>query len=124
MTLRVRIAASASVAVALAVLAAAVGVYLAVRSDLRAQIDGALTQRAQAFAAPPPFHPAPGPAGANPASRRDGEATPPPGGGGGPHHRDEGFPRAVEPARFGGASGYVQFISPQGAVAVPGGQGS
>ena len=124
MTLRVRIAASASVAVALAVLAAAVGVYLAVRSDLRAQIDGALTQRAQAFAAPPPFHPAPGAAGANPASRPDGEATPPPGGGGGPHHRDEGFPRAVEPARFGGASGYVQFISPQGAVAVPGGQGS
>jgi two-component system sensor histidine kinase MprB len=34
------------------------------------------------------------------------------------------LPRAVEPARFGGASGYVQFISPQGAIDVPGGQGS
>src|SRR5439155_2469165 len=32
--------------------------------------------------------------------------------------------RAVQPARFGGASGYVQFISPQGLVRVPGGQGS
>ena len=119
-----RIAAVASVAVALAVLVAAVSVYLAVRSDLRAQIDQALTQRAQAFAAPAPFRPAGGPAGANPARSHGRQAVPPPDEAGGAHHPDEGFPRAVEPARFGGASGYVQFISPQGAVAVPGGQGS
>jgi two-component system, OmpR family, sensor histidine kinase MprB len=121
-TLRVRIAAGASVAVALAVLAAAVSVYVAVRSDLRAQIDGALTQRAQAFAPPPALGPVGGPGGANPAPSHGGQPLAP------PHelarHHDEAFPRAVEPARFGGASGYVQFISPQGAVAVPGGQGS
>jgi two-component system sensor histidine kinase MprB len=121
-TLRVRIAAGASVAVALAVLVAAVSVYVAVRSDLRAQIDGALTQRAQAFAPPPAPGPVGGPAGANPAPTHGGQPAPPPDERA--RHHDEGFPRAVEPARFGGASGYVQFISPQGAVAVPGGQGS
>jgi two-component system, OmpR family, sensor histidine kinase MprB len=34
------------------------------------------------------------------------------------------FPGRVEPEPFGAASGYVQFISPQGEVSVPGGQGS
>ncbi|HEY4812048.1 MAG TPA: HAMP domain-containing sensor histidine kinase, partial [Solirubrobacteraceae bacterium] len=34
------------------------------------------------------------------------------------------FPGHVEPAPFGGASGYVQFISAQGRVFVPGGQGT
>jgi hypothetical protein len=48
-TLRVRIAAVASLAVALAVLVAAVSLYLAVRSELRGQIDQSLTQRAQEF---------------------------------------------------------------------------
>ena len=38
--------------------------------------------------------------------------------------RPEGFPGSVEPAPFGGASGYVQFVSQQGQVYVPGGQGS
>ena len=53
MTLRARIAAVASVAVALAVLAAAVSLYLAVRSDLRGQIDQSLNQRSRVFLSPP-----------------------------------------------------------------------
>ena len=52
MTLRSRIAAVASLSVALGVLAAAVGAYLAVRADLRGQIDSSLRQRAQGSIAP------------------------------------------------------------------------
>jgi two-component system sensor histidine kinase MprB len=103
-TLRTRIAAVASVSVALAVLAAAIGLYVAVRSELRGEIDSSLRGRAHALA-----------------------GAPEPGGGlgmgagpGGPG----GFPGSVEPAPFGAASGYVQFISPQGRLFVPGGQGS
>src|SRR5450631_1453552 len=53
MTLRTRIAAVASLSVALAVLAAAVGLYVAVRSDLRGEIDTTLSERAQLFLRPP-----------------------------------------------------------------------
>ncbi len=129
MTLRTRIAAVASLSVALAVLAAAVGLYVAVRSDLRGEIDGALRERAQAFFAPVAH-------GARRARRRpDAQAADRPdpavvggprggsgaaGHGGGP----ASFPGSVQPAPFGAASGYVQFISPDGAVEVPGGQGS
>jgi two-component system sensor histidine kinase MprB len=128
-TLRVRIAAGASVAVALTVVAAAVGVYVAVRSDLRAQIDESLSQRAQAFLPLPELGPAGAPGGVGAAGNALGS---PPGGtlpprGGAEHGRfgpDGGFPRQVQPARFGAASGYIQFISPRGAVAVPGGQGA
>jgi two-component system sensor histidine kinase MprB len=105
MTLRTRIAAVASLSVALAVLAAAVGLYIAVRSDLRGEIDQSLRQRAHAFLAP--------------------SGTGPPGEGlpaGGPPQG--GFPRRVQPVPFGAASGYVQFISPQGTVEVPAGQGT
>jgi two-component system sensor histidine kinase MprB len=103
MTLRTRIAAVASVSVALAVLAAAIGLYVAVRSDLRGEIDAALRSRAQALVAP--ASPGPGRAPVGPGS---------PG----------SFPGSVQPAPFGAASGYVQFISPGGEVAVPGGQGA
>jgi two-component system, OmpR family, sensor histidine kinase MprB len=85
------------------VLAAAVGVYLAVRSDLQGEIDQGLRQRAQVFV---------GPAGAGPASQ------PPLG------QPQGGFPTHVQPAPFGAASGYVQFIAPNGTVQVPAGQGS
>jgi two-component system sensor histidine kinase MprB len=108
MTLRTRIAAVASLSVALAVLAAAIGLYVAVRSDLRGEVDSALRARAQAFIAPP------GPGGPGGPSGPDG-----------PHGPDGGgFPGSVQPAPFGAASGYVQFISPNGAVDVPGGQGA
>ena len=52
MSLRARISAAAGLAVGLAVLAAAVGVYLAVRSDLQGEIDQGLRQRAQVFVGP------------------------------------------------------------------------
>jgi two-component system sensor histidine kinase MprB len=37
---------------------------------------------------------------------------------------EPGLPNRVSPAPFGGASGYVQFLSPAGQVLVPGGQGA
>jgi len=118
MTLRVRIAAVASISVAVAVLAAAIGLYVAVRSDLRGELDRQLRARASVFIdlrrsgrALPGSYP-----GGPPAS---GGFGPAPGAAG-----RTGFPGRVQPAPFGGASGYVQFVSPQGAVFVPGGQGS
>jgi two-component system, OmpR family, sensor histidine kinase MprB len=142
MTLRRRIAAVASLSVALAVLAAAVGLYVAVRSDLRGEIDRALNERAQAFTgasgpappAAPGFAPS-APAAGGPGVSARGGVTPLGGGasggggqgdagrgryGGGP----ERFPGSIQPAPFGAASGYVQFISPAGTVVVPGGQGT
>ncbi|MFI5009426.1 MAG: ATP-binding protein [Solirubrobacterales bacterium] len=112
MTLRVRIAALASVSVALAVLGVALGLYFAVRSDLRGEIDKSLRQRAQTFAAPR------GP-GAPFAGEPPGGGPPPPDGDGG---GVGGSSIVIQPAPFGGAEGYVQFISPNGAVQVPGGQ--
>lgn len=125
----------ASVSVALAVLAAAIGMYAAVRSDLRGEVDNNLRARARAFVAPPGSAPgadedspaAAGPSGdvsaggAQAGGGMRGAAAPYPGGRGGGRG---GFPGSVEPAPFGAASGYVEFISPQGSVYVPGGQGS
>ncbi len=110
MTLRVRIAALASVSVALAVLGVALGLYFAVRSDLRGEIDRSLRDRAQTFAGPR------GRGGPPPGAPLDGRPPPPPDGDGG------AFPRTVAPAPFGGAEGFVQFLTPSGAVQVPGGQ--
>jgi two-component system sensor histidine kinase MprB len=119
-TLRARIAAAAGLSVALAVLGAALGLYLGVRADLRGEIDKSLRRRAQVFATPAPA-----------AAGQPGAANQPPEGGGPPpaerffRFRERGgFPTRVQPAPFGGADGYVQFISPQGVVQVPGGQGS
>jgi two-component system sensor histidine kinase MprB len=109
-TLRARIAAAAGVAVAVAVLGAAIGLYVAVRSDLRGQVDESLTQRAQGFVSMPPGGSLGGP----------GDFP----GGGAPGGGSGGFPKVVQPARFGGASGFVQFITAQGTIDVPGGQGS
>ncbi len=108
MTMRARIAATAGVSVALAVLATALGLYLGVRSDLRGEIDKSLRLRAHVLSAGPP------------AGRPDGGDGRPPAG---PPRRG-GFPANVAPAPFGGAQGYVQFISSEGALVVPGGQRS
>jgi two-component system sensor histidine kinase MprB len=115
MTLRKRIAAVASVSVALAVLAAAIGVYVAVRSDLRGEVDSTLRARAAALVA------SAGPGGPGPGGGDGGGGG---GGGGGLPGAPGGFPGSVEPAPFGAASGYVELVSPRGQVYVPDGQGS
>jgi len=137
-SLRLRIAAAGGVAVALAVLAAAVAIYLAVRSDLRGQIDQSLTQRARDFLSVPLLSgDAAGGALGKAVSHAVAGSSPdrqPPRlvvlGSGAPERplRKAGargpLPTFVQPGRFGGAAGYVQFLSAAGAVRVPGGQGT
>jgi two-component system sensor histidine kinase MprB len=115
MTLRARIAAVAGLAVSVAVLAAAAGVYVAVRAELRKEVDVSLTQRARVFVEGPLR-----------AGRRPGfpRVAPPGGVGPSPDRGGPGaFPGTVQPVPLGGASGYVQFVSPDGVAHVPGGQG-
>src|SRR5271165_2634490 len=104
-------------------LAAAVGLYVAVRADLRGEIDSALRARARSFtAAPVPGGPGaggPGAGGPGAGGRGLSRRGQRPSQDGGPG----GFPGSVQPVPFGGASGYVQFIAPDGTVEVPGGQG-
>jgi two-component system, OmpR family, sensor histidine kinase MprB len=130
MTLRTRIAAVAGVSVALAVGAVAVGLYVAVRTDLRGEVDKGLRERARPFAQP---QPAGGDGGAlggaeGPGSRPLFGGEPPPAGPGSGSGEGGpvpgGLPSSVQPAPFGGASGYVQFVEAGGAVRVPGGQGT
>ncbi|MHB8531703.1 MAG: HAMP domain-containing sensor histidine kinase [Solirubrobacteraceae bacterium] len=108
MPLRARIAAVASLSVALAVLAAAISLYAGVRSDLRGEIDSQLRVRAHIFTAPRR-------APSGPPNTRLG----PPRGGSEPR-----LPGLVEPAPFGAATGYVEFVSAAGRLFVPGGQGT
>jgi two-component system, OmpR family, sensor histidine kinase MprB len=114
MTLRARIVAVASLSVALAVIAAAIGLYAAVGSDLRGEVDSQLHARAHLFRGRA------GPVGLTPGGDGAGFGGAPPGLGFGGGR----FPGAVQPAPFGAASGYVQFISSSGQVYVPGGQAS
>jgi two-component system sensor histidine kinase MprB len=115
MTLRTRIAAVASLSVALAVLVAAIGLYAAVSSSLYGEVDSSLRARARGIAG-----------GGGAAGVGPGFAGPPegafPGRAGEPS--GHGFPGSVEPAPFGGPSGYVEFVSPSGETFVPGGQGA
>lgn len=119
MSLRTRIAGVAGLAVAVAVLLGAALTYVAIRAELRGQVDDALAQRAQVVA---PFEPVGGGQGAG----RPPEAAPPPPPGypGRDHHRRppvyELFNRQA-PA-FGGAAGYVQLVLPDGEIAHPPGQ--
>jgi two-component system, OmpR family, sensor histidine kinase MprB len=128
MTLRTRIAAAAGLSVALAVVAVAVGLYVAVRADLRGELDRGLRDRALVLARP---------LGGTIATGADrvylfGNGKGPPGavvvhppGRAAAGGRAKGpFPSRVGPVPFGGAPGYVQFIAPNGSVQVPGGQGS
>jgi two-component system sensor histidine kinase MprB len=125
-TLRARISAVAGLAVALAVLVAAVGLYVAVRSDLRSEVDKSLSQRAAAFMPRGSANSG----GSGPESPENPSQPPPNEGGpngGGPLPGDRdggGFPSSVAPAPLGEPSGYVQFVSPNGTVHLPGGQGS
>jgi two-component system sensor histidine kinase MprB len=137
-TLRARIAAVAGLAVALTVLIAAISLYVAVRSDLRSEVDKSLSRRAAAFAAPVSIdgnatsEGASGlPDGSPPPGGLSPDGVPPPQRGLSSHSSEQssggdsgGFPNRVEPAPLGGPSGYVQFLSPDGTVHVPAGQGS
>jgi two-component system, OmpR family, sensor histidine kinase MprB len=128
MTLRTRIAAVAGVSVALAVLAVAVGLYVAVSTDLRGEVDKGLRERARPFAQSPLGGIAGGAQGGaeGPGPQPLFGDGPPPGGpppGAGGEGGSGGLPSSVQPAPFGGASGYVQFLATNGAVRVPGGQG-
>jgi two-component system sensor histidine kinase MprB len=135
-TLRTRIAAVAAIAVALAVLATAVILYVAVRADLRGQVDHSLTLRATAllggtggvetYLAGPATPQRTGRGGGSRVLRLKRQ-TPPAAHRSTPSDADafnDRLPRTVSPARFGAASGYVQFLAPTGAIDVPGGQGS
>jgi len=107
MSLRARIGAVAGLAVAAVVIAIAVASYVADRSELRGQVDRSLRDVAHGFAtrrlAPPPGRePRPGPA------RRP--------------LREGGEPPQVPPARFGGPSGYLQIVEPNGIVRRPPGE--
>ncbi|HEY2283902.1 MAG TPA: HAMP domain-containing sensor histidine kinase [Solirubrobacteraceae bacterium] len=129
MSLRTRIAAVAGVSVALAVLVVAVGLYVAVSTDLRGEVDKGLRERARPFAQPPPGSVAGAAQGGaeGPGPQPLFGDEPPPGGpppGAGGESGPGGLPRSVQPAPFGGASGYVQFLATNGTVRVPGGQGS
>ncbi|HTA98111.1 MAG TPA: HAMP domain-containing sensor histidine kinase [Solirubrobacteraceae bacterium] len=125
MTLRARIAAVAGLAVALTVLVAAISLYVAVRSDLRSEVDKSLRQRATAFMPHGSSNGVSGPQ--SPESPSPQEGLPAPRGGGPPPPGEDGnggFPSSIEPAPLGGPSGYVQFVAPDGTVHVPAGQGS
>ena len=102
MSLRRRIAGTAGLAVAVVVLAVAIGVYVAVRTQLRGEVDNALRDRARPVA----------------AFARRGPAE---GFGGRPMSGPFGQPRpdAGDPGRFGGAQGYVQFLAPDGTSQLP-----
>lgn len=117
MTLRTRIAAVAGLSVALAVIAVAFGLYVAVRGDLRGEIDSQLRGRARLFTALVPGR------GVDAVGRPDG-APLPDASGARDHGAPPGFPGRIDPAPFGAASGYVQFIAPQGSIYVPAGQGA
>lgn len=100
----------AGLAVAGVVVAVAIAVYVADRSELRGQIDRSLGDVARPFE----------------TVRREppGDGGPGGGGPGGGPGGGENVPRQEHPPRppqapFGGASGYVQFIEPDGRVLRP-----
>jgi two-component system, OmpR family, sensor histidine kinase MprB len=101
MTLRHRIAAVAGLAVAVAVVAAAGVIYVAVRSELRGEIDRALRSRADALIAE--------------AQPRGG--TDPDRGAEGRHeYRSDELRPPERPGSFGDAGSYAQYVAPDGDV--------
>ena len=122
MTLRTRIAAVAGVSVALAVLAVAISLYIAVRSDLRGAVDKGLHARVGVLLRALPHLDRGAIARGSgavvlfggAASHGRAGGSHPSAGGGTSIYAFSGFPSKVGPAPFGGASGYVQFIAPNG----------
>ncbi len=120
MSLRLRIAAAAGASVAVVVVIAAGATFLFVRSHLSGELDSQLRARAAAII---PRHD-------NDADDDVGPAGPGAAVGGQPPGDDDQLfgsgrpvPHNVEPAPFGGASGFVQVVTENGTVFVPGGQG-
>ncbi len=101
MSFRSRLAFASALAVAVAIVAASVSAYFVVRSELRANIDRGLRDRADLIAA------APARALGEIAGGREG----PRGGRGGRRAL-----RGIPPARLGGAPGVVQIVSEDGVV--------
>ena len=112
MSLRARISAAAGIAVGLAVLAAAVGLYLAVRSDLQGEIDQGLRQRAQVFVGPSrsAAHPPP-------AAEPGGDLLP-------VRRLRADFPRVCSRRRSARRRATCSSSRPTGTVDVPAGQGT
>lgn len=129
MSLRTRIAGVAGLAVAVAVVLGAVFAHLAIRSELRGQVDDSLSERARVFTR---FEPgAAGHGGAHGfGSGRDphrprARLEP------GPHRPGRGFGPGGPPGSreferlapaFGGAAGYLQFVMRDGSVIQPRGE--
>ena len=113
MTLRNRMGAVAAAAVAVTVIAVAVTVYVAVRSELRGQVDTALAERIQPF-----LRDRGGPGRGEPPGRDRG---PGPGrhhepGARGRHGPGPDRPPMSPRVPFGGPSGQLQLIAPTGRV--------
>jgi two-component system, OmpR family, sensor histidine kinase MprB len=94
-------------AVAGVVVVVAVAVYVADRSELRGQIDSALADVARPFET----------VRQSPQEQRERSGGPPSDNRGA--RKGQGAPPSAPPAPFGGASGYVQFIEPDGTVRRP-----
>ncbi|MFL5896665.1 MAG: sensor histidine kinase [Thermoleophilaceae bacterium] len=109
MSLRTRIAAVAGLAVAVAVVCGAGLAYVAIRSELRGQVDDALRSRATVFDRFAPAGGAPGEAGTGVEGRGFGPGGPPP---------DLREFRGPQPL-FGGAAGYLQVVLPDGSIERP-----
>jgi two-component system, OmpR family, sensor histidine kinase MprB len=118
MSLRTRIAGVAGLAVAVAILLGALLAYVAIRSELRGEVDSALRDRVAPLQAR--FGGAPADDPGDPGSL--GGPPPVPGGGMGFGGEQPSFVYKVfdrhAPA-YGGAAGYVQFISTGGDVVRP-----
>lgn len=95
MSLRARLTIGTACTLALAICAGFVAAYLVVRGQLRAEVDTALTGRAQVFIG---------------FSRTAQAPTP-----GQP-------PSSLPRARLGGAAGYIQFVTAEGGVRLPAGE--
>lgn len=105
MTIRRRLAIAAACAVAVAIATASFAAYLAVRSNLRGELDSALRERAQGIQLLAKRAGADGQGFSAPGA--DGQAA-----------AKLNLPKPPQ-ARFGGAAGLVQFLDEKGHVAQP-----
>ena len=113
MTLRNRMGAVAAAAVAVTVIAVAITVYIAVRSELRDQVDTALAERVQPVVMD---RGGPGPDESREREHDDRPGKPPDPGPPRPPGLDPDRPPMAPRVPFGGPSGQLQLITPSGRV--------